>query len=98
MAGTVVGAGVQGDRRGGRSIGIHRLVGYRGHAVQGVVAVGRRWPNEDAGAVGVAAGDDGAAGLVVASQLLGCDLLAIAGVAGAVAIQVIRQDVALGGD
>ena len=39
MAGAVVGAGVQGDRRGGRSIGIHRLIGHRGHAVQGVVAV-----------------------------------------------------------
>ena len=44
----------------------------------------------------VAAGDDGAAGLVVAGQLLGRDLLAVAGVAGAVAVEVIRQDVALG--
>ena len=51
---------------------------------------------EGAGAVGVAAGDDGAAGLVVAGQLLGRDLLAVAGVAGAVAAPVIGQDVALG--
>ena len=46
--------------------------------------------------VGVAAGDDGAPGLVVAGQLLGRDLLAVAGVAGAVAVEVIGQDVGLG--
>ena len=46
--------------------------------------------------VGVAAGDDGAPGLVVAGQLLGRDLLAVAGVAGAVAAPVIGQAVASG--
>ena len=51
---------------------------------------------EGAGAVGVAAGDDGTAGLVVAGQLLGRDLLAVAGVAGEVAAPVIGQDVAFG--
>ena len=53
-------------------------------------------PEEGPGPVGIAAGDDGAAGLVVAGQLLGRDLLAVAGVAGAVAVEVIGQDVALG--
>ena len=67
--------------------------GHGGQAVHGVVAVVL---GDRAGAVGVAAGDDGAAGLVVAGQLLGRDLLAVAGVAGAVAAPVIGQDVALG--